>query len=582
MNTKICKTCGQEKALSLFCFSPRAKDKLTSECNRCAVAYRSGRIDKVYKYRAYPVRKAGPGQKGEVLFSEEQERVLGQLTLQWATYETWKAQMTKEGREFTKFESPLHWSTKNTIADFRAASAKKISRNFKPLKTDAVCQCGETVSTGDMAWIQFKPKFKVVGCIKCGAGLRKPDPDFFQIGGQLTPISTRDAPTAESILEGSCSRAKILGNGRRRILELAQNKGEWVRFEIVYHRPLPPGARVTAIRFIKERVGTKHQWHALISVNMERGAEPVKRGTLVFVLGFRNKIGGIRVAMWRDDSGNRGEVVFPKKLVQRAEKLEELESIMDKSLDGLREALVALRKSQNWPDWLQQKTAYVHLWKSPEKFINLLREWRGRVSPADQPAFDCLQHWYHWKDAEGHTHGYGHLREWETQQRARLNRQKIAFYRLASRGFHRGPDVRKYATVKLEAIDGAEMAEVDTDPEQRLPQAVRRNRQLSAPFMYRSEIKMLAGANAVLVDPRYSSQECPDCGHRHKFDPGPIKHTCPSCNVTYDRDDKACRVLLKRPAMSDKDLKDLSQWIKQRNKEQNPDLQKPTTEKAAA
>jgi putative transposase len=67
---------------------------------------------------------------------------------------------------------------------------------------------------------------------------------------------------------------------------------------------------------------------------------------------------------------------------------------------------------------------------------------------------------------------------------------------------------------------------------------------LTAMLTYKAE---WAGRQLVKVDPRYTSQDCSNCGHRSGKKPLHIrKWTCQACNVEHDRDVNAAKNILAR------------------------------------
>lgn len=55
-----------------------------------------------------------------------------------------------------------------------------------------------------------------------------------------------------------------------------------------------------------------------------------------------------------------------------------------------------------------------------------------------------------------------------------------------------------------------------------------------------------AGLWAASVDPKYTIQECSDCGHRKKVERGDEWYDCPECELSLDRDHNAARNILKK------------------------------------
>ncbi len=54
-----------------------------------------------------------------------------------------------------------------------------------------------------------------------------------------------------------------------------------------------------------------------------------------------------------------------------------------------------------------------------------------------------------------------------------------------------------------------------------------------------------AGRTLVAVNPAYTSQDCSQCGHRHRKALSERVHVCPCCGVVLDRDENAARNILR-------------------------------------
>jgi putative transposase len=54
-----------------------------------------------------------------------------------------------------------------------------------------------------------------------------------------------------------------------------------------------------------------------------------------------------------------------------------------------------------------------------------------------------------------------------------------------------------------------------------------------------------AGRKYVAVNPAYTSQDCSQCGHRHKLSLADRTYTCPCCGLVIDRDRNASLNILR-------------------------------------
>ena len=63
---------------------------------------------------------------------------------------------------------------------------------------------------------------------------------------------------------------------------------------------------------------------------------------------------------------------------------------------------------------------------------------------------------------------------------------------------------------------------------------------------------MIAGAELIEVDCRYTTQECSDCGELVPKTLAVRRHNCPHCGLSLDRDHNAALVILHRAVVRPK------------------------------
>lgn len=331
----------------------------------------------------------------------------------------------------------------------------------------------------------------------------------------------------------------------------------WANWPVKVHRPLPEQGIVKYVVVSLRRCGPHEQWTTEITVD-EQGVrrESCGVGTVAVDLGWRSLGDTQRAAYWRDDQGNSGSLTLSASLISALRYPETLRSIRDQNLNQMiPEFLAGL--PEELPDWLRARTvkrgeglpssaqarAWLAQWRSQKRWASLAqaKDWGEAGCP------DVLYLW--WQQDR-------HLWEWESHQRQKaLNRRQHEF-RVWCCWL-----TRQYSTIVIEADrkgkNPFDLRPLVVQPNPEAPpenQQARSNRHLEAPGELRLDLMNAAKARGCVVvkEPCFdTTRECPfeDCRNVESWDAAKSiekRPPCSKCGRTWDQDDGACRVLLRR------------------------------------
>lgn len=358
---------------------------------------------------------------------------------------------------------------------------------------------------------------------------------------QIVPISSTP-------IKKDGSKKKV-GNKDLRLLRLRIGTHEdqspiWADFPMVYHRPIPIGVNVASVQVVMTKVGSREVWAVSITVDQVSEKNTISDQVIAFDLGWRmypnqNKI---VIATGHDTNNQEIEIAVSDQLLKQLLKVDELKSVRDKEFDLIRSQLVSWLKSSEsiLPDWLVEDAKTLYKWKSKSRLVKLINNWNENRFIGDESIMGTSGHW-----KKTLTRGNGllgwkyhdfHLWNWETSQSRKA--------RLSLRDFYRTEAAKlasKYGAIVFENIKGNTLARGKVGGH---------NRQLTAPFEFRSISKMIFGGrgkNYEEVPAQYSSMDCSDieCGHRNEKTAA-LEFFCDKCGKEIHRDKNAAKNLLAR------------------------------------
>lgn len=436
--------------------------------------------------------------------------------------------------------SGCYWGT-YLVAEASLQQAGKTCFVKKAKEAGNCGRCKNPVAEGSL--ITFRKKlgggFFMDGCETCGNG-----PRYKRWEGEgivAVQFQSSNSCTVEKLLAGTDSRARLVGNGKHRLLYLrVGSEGRepiFASFPIVYHRDIPAYSRLTWIRVCSRKCGPHTEWSVqfVIDVPFEQKKPLDRHGILAMDVGFRDfGVDGMRVAVGNDSDGNIVELRLPHYLALRHKKVQDLRSIRAKNFNAARDVLCAARKNRNgWPDWLVAETEHAHAWRSEERLSGLIWRWKDKRWDGDGDLYAEMEAWR--KQDK-------HLWTWESAQRSRIIRQRLDIYRNFAHKIS-----TRYESVIAERIDLARLA---VDVANELPDGPRGNRfDAALASLLDSCAIAVAGAGGSWkeVDAKDTTRECSVCGEIEPESVGPsLEHTCSKCGAVWDQDYNAAKVILAR------------------------------------
>lgn len=305
----------------------------------------------------------------------------------------------------------------------------------------------------------------------------------------------------------------------------------WATWPMVYHRPLPEGARFKRAVVTLRRRGRREEWTLEVTVDMSACAPRRARaeGSCVLHVGWRADSEGVRVGTWLGSDGATGTIVCPMRVLTGLEKSESLRSIRDRAQDAMKATLLSQR--DGWPEWLRTETETMHSWKSPARFASLARRWRARGVDEAKDSYEVLEAWRYQDE---------HLWRWEHDQRLNSERHRREVYRVAVARL-----ADRYARLVLSDSNWAEMAELPEAGEgpHALPDEARAQRVAAAPSRLVEAAKS-AFRDTVFVSAQDLTRTCTDCGNVEDGD-GFVR-ACSRCGARRDIDTTAAQLMAER------------------------------------
>lgn len=320
----------------------------------------------------------------------------------------------------------------------------------------------------------------------------------------------------------------------------------WLVIPGTVHRPLPEGARIKWVFAHAVRVGSQTRWTVRLVVDWPEEARPgAGQGLVGIDLGWRLLPDGLRVAFWQGDDGQTGQLLLPLRDVTRWEHADAIRSARDRAFDEVRTQL------QEWlegavhsgivPEWLTQRLATLHAWKSQARLAltltgwveggQTLPGWNERRFPGDEEIHARLTAWLE-QDR--------HLWDWEGFERRKATNWRSDTYRVFVARLR-----QHYRTAVIEDTDWATLS--------RRPQAdsddplVRKARYLQRVASPGNLVRFIReGMPACLrVEASGTTTSCGHCGRTEDINRFRLEHQC-TCGVTWDQDQNAARNILAR------------------------------------
>ena len=322
----------------------------------------------------------------------------------------------------------------------------------------------------------------------------------------------------------------------------------WLELPVVLHRAIPAGSMVRSVSVTRERiganwpegrVGSAWRWQLNVCVSVP-DADPRSgaRGSVALDVGWRRVPDGLRVAAWRNQQGQAGELVLPQRWIDQMARVDDLRSLRDQHFNLARAALAGWLKDQGEvPDWLKLRAATLRQWRSPARLASMFLTWRSERFGGDSGAFPALEAWWQ-RDR--------HLYQYEANLRDQLQTERRERYRVFSAGL-----MARYDEIRLEQFDLRNVADLSREAKD-LALPARHQRVLASVSILRLAIEHAAlreGVTVTKLPAARTTATCHGCGSLERFDQAAeLVHRCGACGLVWDQDDNAAINLLAQTA----------------------------------
>jgi hypothetical protein len=316
---------------------------------------------------------------------------------------------------------------------------------------------------------------------------------------------------------------------------------------VIIHRMIPPDAEVCYAAVTRRRLADRWIVTVQLTLRLPNAVAPTSGPCVAVHLGWRAVDGGVRVATyaanaplpepraWLVDNGvvvrrdeRSGEIRLPHAWIDRMRKMDEIQSVRDRSATQMRMDLI------EWADGPGRDVVCfpgeMAKWRSNARFATLAAEWAAAASPPDDAVRDVLVAW---------AKQDRHLWQWiEHESDQLIGRRRDAWAQVAA---------WLAGNAQMLAVDDMNIADLARSKEDDDPQTVRArsNRQLAAPGELRSSITQAARRRSVPVEVRAIESGVHECGAELTGDRvRSVTVWCPRCQKAVDQDLNVAEKLL--------------------------------------
>ena len=304
----------------------------------------------------------------------------------------------------------------------------------------------------------------------------------------------------------------------------------WAEWPLVYHRPLPPEARIMWAKVVRRRVAARYEWslHVTLDFPDTWRLEPHGLGGAVAVnLSWAHALPGsaaLKAGDWRDAMGRGGVVALDPAIRAALTKVDDLRAIRDREFNA---ALAAARPfvaahRATWSEAHQQRTTHLAHWRRPARLAALALWWRDHRVDGDEAWLGALEAWRR-QDK--------HLWTWEVHARRKALGRRRDLYRQAAALL-----ARRYDTLIIEALDLRRVA-ARPEPDDPTPHVApaARQRVLVAPSEFRAALvhaMVSRGGRVVEVPAAPTAVEMMRAFSEHR---GVVKYPAPARTSRFKR-----------------------------------------------
>jgi hypothetical protein len=224
----------------------------------------------------------------------------------------------------------------------------------------------------------------------------------------------------------------------------------WATWPMIYHRLLPPDARIKWARVVREYTGGKARWslHVTLDDAAVPRAEACGVGVVAVDLGWRRSPGGLLACEFGSETCQPEALILPHAIEGAMEKAESLRAIRDRNMNAARALIVAWRDAHEISGPLAERLRNVGQWRSQNRFASLAHLWRANRIEGDEEIYSAIEAWRK-QDS--------HLWRWEAHTRQRAIRRRRDLYRVFAAGL-----ARKYQTLVIERLNISALAQKPT------------------------------------------------------------------------------------------------------------------------
>jgi len=322
-----------------------------------------------------------------------------------------------------------------------------------------------------------------------------------------------------------------------RVGSTANGKPVWASWEMDMHRPLPEGSIIKWATIHRMKNGPFYSWHLCVTLALNVTSIAPRAGSVAIDVGWRQVEGDIRVCRWIAADGAQGELRLSAEDIRVLKAPREIRSQRDSRLETIRTSVGRwLRAWPKVPEAVRLAAQNLHVWRSPAKFVRLLRAWGDNRFEGDEIPF-CALEAYCAQD----------LLDWRTETSWRtsaLGRRRCKYQMFAAKL------AQMYGTIVLERFDLNKPGFARYEEDSAENETARGNRFLVATSELRDALCNAArtrGGVVALVSAVNTTRTCRACGLVEKFDAAAsIDRVCGGCGELQDQDDSAGSILLKR------------------------------------
>ncbi len=347
----------------------------------------------------------------------------------------------------------------------------------------------------------------------------------------------------------------------------------YLSFQCHYDRPIPDDTEIIWAQVVIKKVGW--QRHAYLHLSLRKSAElraandrfftkpdAATTGRVAVELGWRvMEDRGIRVAVWKGDDGQGGDLRLPADFIKTKTHLESLVSIRKEIFNRVHKALVAwlkLADKSRLPEWLKKDAEFIHAWKAPRRLAILAGNWLKERFDGDDRPMSAMEGSIHYSP---HVNGKKvieradatsgarilfsvwnrqnrHLYQWESDRRVKLIDHRSHLYQTFAAMLR-----RKYKTAVVEDIDWGKLALGPKPEDAENKDAIAMYRATAAVATLRGDLEK--SMVVVRVDPKNTTKRHSKCRRMSgQAKPEKLIHVCQHDGESFDQDESAAENLL--------------------------------------